>query len=100
METDARRLLRHAGKLDHLCPLLRIYRYEFAEVGRRAYEHRAAEVGNPCFYSGIAEARVNLLVELVDDLSGRVSRSADPLPADCLVAWYKVTYSRGVRQHL
>ena len=89
-----------AGELDHLGPLLGICGDEGAKIGRRAYEHRAAEVGNPCFYSGISEARINLLVELVDDLSGRVSRSADPLPADSLVTWYKVTYSRGVRQHL
>ena len=83
---DARRSLRlNAGKLDHLCPLLRICGDEYPEVGRRANEHRAAEVGDPRFHSRIVEARVNLLVELVNDLSGRVSRSANPLPADPLV---------------
>src|SRR5262252_2666159 len=62
------RLLRlDAGKLDHLCPLLGLLGDELAEVGGRAGHHGAAQVGKPRLHLGIAESRVDLPVEPVDD---------------------------------
>ena len=40
-------------------------------------KHRAAEVGKPRLHLGIGEAGVDLLVELVDDLSRRVLGRAE-----------------------
>ena len=44
-------------------------------------KHRAAQVGEPRLDLGIGEGRVDLLVELVDDLGGRVPGRADAEPA-------------------
>src|SRR6516162_5476797 len=89
-----------AGELDHLGPLLRIGGDERAEVGGRVCKHRVAEVSDTRFHPGIGEARIDLRVELADDLGGRIPGSADPLPACSLVARNKVAYGRYVRQHL
>src|SRR6516162_5255597 len=51
------------------------------------------------FELGISEGGVNLPVELVDDLSGRVFRRADAGPEARLVAWHEFTHSRDVRQY-
>src|SRR6516165_5384099 len=67
-----------AGELDHLGPLLRIGGDERAEVGGRVCKHRVAEVSDTRFHPGIGEARIDLRVELADDLGGRIPGSADP----------------------
>src|SRR6516162_4161373 len=61
-----------ACELDHLAPLLGFVCDELAKVGGRACKHRRAEVSNARLHLGIGEARVDLLVELVNDLGGRV----------------------------
>ena len=61
------------GRPDHLGPLLGFVDDELAEVGGRAREHRTTRVGKPRLHLGIGEAGIDLLVELVDDLGGRVS---------------------------
>ena len=68
-----------AGELDHLAPLLGLIGDELAEVGGRARKHRAAHVGDPRLDLGIGEARIDLLVELVDDFGGRVLGRAEAL---------------------
>src|SRR5262249_33886598 len=73
------------GGPDHLGPFLCICGDECAEVCGRAGEHRVAEVGDPRLHPGIGEARVDLFVELVDDLCGRIPGGTDPLPAGSLV---------------
>src|SRR5215203_5361288 len=55
---------------DHLAPFLCIIGDELAEVGRRAGNHRAAQIAELRFDSGIRETRIDLLVEPVDDLGG------------------------------
>ena len=69
-----------AGELDHLGPLFGFFRDELAEVGGRAGKRRAAQVGKPRLDLRIGEARVDLPVELVDDLGWRVPGRADAVP--------------------
>src|SRR5262249_59758946 len=45
--------------------------HELAEVGGRTGKHCSTKVGKPRLQLGIGKARVDLLVELVDDLGGR-----------------------------
>src|SRR5262249_59612161 len=72
----------YACELHHLGPLLGFVGDEPAEVGGRARNHDCTEVGEPCLYFGIRESRIDLLVELVDDLGGCVFWEADALPED------------------
>src|SRR5262249_12888406 len=61
-----RRSLRlDVGAAEHVGPLLGISCDELAEVGRRARQHRAAQVGNARLHLGIGERHIDLLVELV-----------------------------------
>src|SRR5262252_1819238 len=61
-----------AGELDDLGPFLGFFRNHFAEIGGRSGQHRAAQVGKPCVCFGIGKHGVDLVVELLDDLGGRV----------------------------
>src|SRR5215472_7630383 len=88
-----------AGVLDHLGPLL-ICGDESAQVDRRACKHRVTEVGDSRLDAGISETRIDLLVERVDDLDGRVPGSTDPCPTDRLVARYEFAHSWNVWQDL
>src|SRR5271156_263037 len=60
-----------ARKLDHLAPLVGVIDDEFAEIGGRARKRCAADVGKPRPELGVGKHRVDLFVELVDDLGGR-----------------------------
>src|SRR5262249_58782723 len=60
------------GELHHLGPLLGFVGEKFAELGGRAREYRAAHVGKARADFGVGQARIDLFVELVDDLGGRV----------------------------
>src|SRR4029077_10313701 len=60
-----------AGALDDLAPLLDFLGDELAEVGRCTRQHGAAEVAEPCLHLGIDQRRVDLVVELLDDLGRR-----------------------------
>jgi hypothetical protein len=59
------------GRSDHLRPLLGVVGDELGEVGGRARQRRASEVSQLRLDFGIGEARVDLLVELLDDLGWR-----------------------------
>src|SRR5262249_61250087 len=69
------------GRPDHLGPLLGFICDEFAEVGGRADERCASEVSQPSLDLGIGEARVDLLVEPVDDFGGCVFWGGRPQTA-------------------
>src|ERR1035438_8936790 len=60
------------GELYHLGPLLGFVGDQLSKVGGRARKCRAAQVGKPRFHLGIGEARIDLLVELFNDLGGCV----------------------------
>src|SRR5262249_43654513 len=83
-----------------LGPLLGFVGDEPAEVGGRARNHDCTEVGEPCLYFGIRESRIDLLVELVDDLGGCVLGNADAIPEARLLAPPELTPRRGVGHRL
>src|SRR5262245_49700673 len=71
---------------DDLAPLFAVVSDELAEIGGRANERRAAELGEPRLDFGIGEAGVNGLIELVNNLRRRVLWRTDPKPLARLVA--------------
>src|SRR3954469_19020340 len=66
-----------ADSLDHLAPFFRFVGDELAEVGGGAGKNRAGHFGEARLDLGVGEARVDLCVEPVDDLGGRVLGRAD-----------------------
>jgi hypothetical protein len=86
-KSRARKLLRlEARELDHLGPFFCFVGDELAELDGRSRKHRAAQVGNPRLHFGIGESRVDLLVELVDDIGGRIFRDGEAIPLARLIA--------------
>src|SRR5215468_11961605 len=73
------------GVPDHSAPFFGVFDDELAEVGGRANKHGPTKVGDPRPQSGIGEARVDLFVELVADLCGRIPGLTDSLPACSLL---------------
>jgi hypothetical protein len=59
------------GRSDHLRPLFGVVCDELPEGGRRQRQRDAAEIEEPLLHLGIGEAGIDLLVELIDDLSRR-----------------------------
>src|SRR5262245_36202336 len=82
---------------DHLGPLLGFFGDELSEVGGRATEHCASKIDKPRLDLGIGERRVEFLVELVDDLSGRVAGCADAIPCAGFKSRQKIADGRNVR---
>src|SRR5215472_2076572 len=78
----------------HLCPLLGFVSDELAELGRRSRQRRAAEVSETGLDLRVVESRVDLLIELVDDLSRRGLRYADAEPNTYLVARHELSHGR------
>ena len=68
------------GRPDHLAPFLGVVGDELAKVGGREREHVATEIGKPRPYLEIGEARIDLFVELRDDLSRRILGCAEAIP--------------------
>jgi hypothetical protein len=68
--------------------------------GRRAREHRPAQVSNPRLDLGIGESGIDLLVELVDHFCRRSSRCTDAIPRARLEARHKLSHGRNVRECL
>src|SRR5262249_53001921 len=79
-----------ACELHHLAPLLGFLGDQLAEVCGRDDKRRASKVGKPRLDLGIGEARVDLLVELVDDLHWRVFGYADAIPVARLIARHEL----------
>src|SRR5215467_3179471 len=77
---------------DHFRPLLRFLCNELAEFGRRNNKCRGAQVCKSLRHVGVGEARVDLAVELVDNVYGHVLGHADPVKGARLVARYEFTH--------
>src|SRR5882672_5239295 len=84
------------SELDHLAPLLGFGGDELAEIGGRTWEHRGAQVGKPRLHLGVGEGRVDLTIQLADDLRGCVLGSAQAECSARLVAGYKLADRRNV----
>src|SRR5215467_7720800 len=65
---------------DHLAPLFGFCGDQLAEVDGRARKHSAAQFGKPCLHFGIFQCGVDFLVELADDLGGRIPWSTEAAP--------------------
>src|SRR5215470_8133285 len=85
---------------DEFAPLLRFVGDELAKVGGRVCEHVATQIRKPRLHLGIGKGRVDLRVELVDDLGGRSLRCAKAVPGTRLVARHKFPDGRDIGQRL
>src|SRR6266705_1933213 len=83
---------------DDLGPLRRLGGDDPAEVGRRARDRPASELGQARLYLGIGEGPVRFGVELRDDLRGRALGHADAEPRGGFVARHGFTDGRHARQ--
>src|SRR5580700_3279155 len=83
---------------DHLGPLLGFVGDELPEIGRRADKDCFPHVGEAHLDLGIGEARVDLLVELLDDFHRRVLGGADAVPRARLIARNELANGWDVRQ--
>src|SRR5262245_23546688 len=75
-----------AGELDHLGPFFGFVGDELSKVGGRADKWCFSEVSQPRLHLGIGEGRVDLLVELVNNLGRRVLAR--------LIASHELTHGR------
>src|SRR5262245_52416678 len=82
---------------DDLAPLFAVVSDELAEIGGRANERRAAELGEPRLDFWIGEAGVNGLIELVNNLRRRVLWRTYPKPLARLVARHEFAQCRNIR---
>src|SRR5262249_59183696 len=89
-----------AGELDHLGPLLGFFDDELPKFSGRADNRCASQVGKPRLHLGITESRVDLLVELLDDLGRRSLWCADAEPITRLVVEHELTHGPDVRQRV
>ena len=62
------------GRPDHLAPLLSIFDNELAKLHNCHRLWNAPHLGESRYHLGVAEASINVFVELVDDISRRVLR--------------------------
>src|SRR5215831_18808524 len=97
-ETSSLRL--DVGGPDHLAPFLGFLGDQLSELSRRSRQRRAAEVSETGLHLRVVESRVDLLVELVDDLGRRGLRCAEAVPNTPLVARQELTHGRDVWQRV
>src|SRR5262245_45120468 len=74
------------SRADHRAPLLSFVDDQLIEVGGRAWKCGDAQLSKTCLHLGIGESRIDLLVELVNNLGRRVFRRANARPEARLVA--------------
>src|SRR5215211_2660390 len=87
-------------ELHHLAPFLGFVGNKLSELGRRARKHRSAQLGKPRPHIRIGEARIDFLVELVDDISRRTPWRAHAVPGAHLITRHEIAHGRQVWQHL
>src|SRR5262249_61887783 len=85
------------GGPDDLAPFRGFVGDKLAELGRRSRQRRAAEVSKTGLHLRVVESRVDLLVELVDDLGRRGPRYAEAVPITHLVARQELMHRHDVR---
>jgi hypothetical protein len=87
-----------ARELDDLSPFLDFFGDKLAEVGGRTCKRRVAKLRKPRFHRGISQSSVDLPIELLDDVGGRVLWCSNTRPRARVVAWQKLTQGWNVRQ--
>src|SRR5262245_60393487 len=89
-----------AGKLDYFAPLLGIVSDELAEVRDRAGKYHAPKVGKPRLQLGISEPRIDLAIELINDLGRRVFGRTEANPLARLETRHEIANGRDIRECL
>src|SRR5262245_50295460 len=86
-----------ASKFGNLAPLLGLCGDELPEAGGHHRHRHTTQIGEPHFQRRIGEARVDLLVQLGDDLYGRILGHTNAMPRTRLVARHELAHGRDVR---
>src|SRR5215471_2718961 len=86
------------GRADNLAPLLDFRANESPEIGGRAGEHCCAQVPKPRLHLGVSESRIDLPVELLDNLGRRLLGGTDTLPNACFQAGHEIANGWNLRQ--
>src|SRR5262249_36200701 len=85
-------------ELHHLAPFLGFVGDELAEIGGRATENNAAEVGELSLQLGIGEGGLDFAGKLFRKFYGRVPLRAHTPPIAYFVARYELAYGRSIGQ--
>src|SRR6516225_8527641 len=88
------------GGPDHLGPFLGLSGNERPEIGRRAGNEHAAEIGELGFELGIVKSGIDLAIELIDDRGRRIRGRAEAEKCARLIARHELTHAGKVRQPL
>src|SRR3954462_2427010 len=87
-----------AREFHDLLPFFGFRGDERTEFRGRACQCRATEVGKLSLYLGIGKAGVDLTVERLDDIGGRVARRPDAIPLTGLEPGHEIGERRKIRQ--
>src|SRR5689334_21631437 len=83
---------------NHLAPFLDFVSNEPAVLGLRHHCGSRTQISEPALDLGVAQARIDLLVEPGGDLGWRVLGSADPEPDARLVPGNEIAQGANIRQ--
>src|SRR5271168_4276776 len=83
---------------DHFAPLLSVFYDEISKVGGCHRDRHATEVRKAFPDLRIGEGRVDLLIELIDDLDGSVFWAPDARPPARFVARHEIAHRWDIRQ--
>src|SRR5262249_53490295 len=87
-----------ARELHHLGPLLGFLGNQLSKVDGRTPNYYAAQIGNACSKLGISEARIDLCLQVIDDLPGWGFRGPQAHPGAPLTPRPELPTRRSVRQ--
>src|SRR5262245_28757947 len=87
-----------AGELDYFAPLLGIISDELAEVRDRAGKYHAPKVGKPRLQLGISKPRIDLAIELINDLGRGVFGRTETNPLARLETRHEIANGRDIRE--
>ena len=85
---------------DHLAPLLGFVGDELSKISRRTRKHRTGEVSKPRLHLGVGEARIDLMVELLDNLDRRILGRSETELGTRLEARHKIIHDRHAADRL
>src|SRR5262245_65660113 len=81
---------------DHLAPLVGLFGYELTEVGGRACKQYAAHFSQPRLDVRVSKARVDCIVEFLDEFGRRVLGCTETQPRAGLVTCYEPANGRKI----
>src|SRR5262245_6332368 len=82
------------GGADNFAPLVGFVGDKSCEIIRRAAYHTATQISEARSQTGVCEGRVNLSIELADDLDGSALGRAESDPVTRLEARHKFAHGR------